>query len=111
MGTMCTCEETDRRTQTCKASKLGPVERLWTQNGKPDSFIGALPSLGAVARVLLLPSGTVALDAESWDATASGTLNDLIVECRDEAKECTKAKERKTTFTILNLPSFDGPQL
>jgi len=34
LGTMCTCEEIERRTHACKASKLGPVERWWTQDGK-----------------------------------------------------------------------------
>jgi len=34
LGTMCTCKEIERRTHACKASKLGPVERWWTQNGK-----------------------------------------------------------------------------
>jgi len=28
------CEEIERRTHACKASKLGPVERWWTQDGK-----------------------------------------------------------------------------
>jgi len=32
-GTMCTCEETERGTHACKASKLGPVEQWWTQDG------------------------------------------------------------------------------
>jgi len=31
---MCTCEETERGTHACKTSKLGPVERWWTQDGK-----------------------------------------------------------------------------
>ena len=31
---MCTCEEMERETHACKASKLGPVERWWTQDGK-----------------------------------------------------------------------------
>jgi len=31
---MCTCEEIERGTHACKASKLGPVERCWTQDGK-----------------------------------------------------------------------------
>jgi len=31
---MCTCEEIERGTYACKASKLGPVERWWTQDGK-----------------------------------------------------------------------------
>jgi len=34
LGTMCTCEEIERGTHACKASKLGPVERWWTQDGK-----------------------------------------------------------------------------
>ena len=34
MGTMCTCEEIERGTHACRASKLGPVERWWTQDGK-----------------------------------------------------------------------------
>ena len=34
MGTMCTCEEIERGTHACKASKLGLVERWWTQDGK-----------------------------------------------------------------------------
>ena len=34
LGTMCTCEETERGTHAWKASKLGPVERWWTQDGK-----------------------------------------------------------------------------
>jgi len=33
-GTMCTCEEIERETHACKASKLGPVGRWWTQDGK-----------------------------------------------------------------------------
>jgi len=33
-GTVCTCEEMERGTHACKASKLGPVERWWTQDGK-----------------------------------------------------------------------------
>jgi len=33
-GTVCTCEEMERGTLACKASKLGPVERWWTQDGK-----------------------------------------------------------------------------
>ena len=34
LGTMCTCEEIERGTHACRASKQGPVERLWTQDGK-----------------------------------------------------------------------------
>jgi len=34
LSTMCTCEEIKRGTHACKASKLGPVERWWTQDGK-----------------------------------------------------------------------------
>jgi len=34
LGTMCTCDEIERGTHACKASKLGPVERWWTQDGK-----------------------------------------------------------------------------
>jgi len=34
LGTMCTCEEIERGTHACKASKLGPVERWWTQDSK-----------------------------------------------------------------------------
>jgi len=34
LGTMCTCEEIERGTHACKASKLGPVERRWIQDGK-----------------------------------------------------------------------------
>jgi len=34
LGTMCTCEEIVRGTHACRASKLGPVERWWTQDGK-----------------------------------------------------------------------------
>jgi len=34
LGTMCTCEEIERGTHDCRASKLGPVERWWTQDGK-----------------------------------------------------------------------------
>ena len=33
LGTMCVCE-IERGTHACKASKLGPVERWWTQDGK-----------------------------------------------------------------------------
>ena len=31
---MCTCEEIERGTHAQRASKLGPVERWWTQDGK-----------------------------------------------------------------------------
>ena len=31
---MCTCEEIERGKQAFKASKLGPVERWWPQDGK-----------------------------------------------------------------------------
>jgi len=34
LGTMCTCEEIERGTHACRASRLGPVERWWTQDGK-----------------------------------------------------------------------------
>jgi len=34
LGTMCTCEEIERGIHACKASKLGPVKRWWTQGGK-----------------------------------------------------------------------------
>jgi len=34
LGTMCTCEEIERGKHACEASKLGPVERWWTQDGK-----------------------------------------------------------------------------
>jgi len=34
MGTMCTCEEIERGTHACRASKLGPVKRWCTQDGK-----------------------------------------------------------------------------
>jgi len=33
-GTMCTCDEIERGTHACKASKLGPVKRWWTQDCK-----------------------------------------------------------------------------
>jgi len=33
-STMCTCEEIERGTHACRASKLGPVARWWTQDGK-----------------------------------------------------------------------------
>ena len=32
--TMCTCEEIERGTHAHRASKLGPVIRWWTQDGK-----------------------------------------------------------------------------
>jgi len=32
--TMCTCEEIEGGTNACRASKIGPVERWWTQDGK-----------------------------------------------------------------------------
>ena len=32
--TVCTSEKMERGTRACKASKLGPVERWWTQDGK-----------------------------------------------------------------------------
>ena len=32
--TMCTCEEIERGTHACNASKLGPVKQWWTQDGK-----------------------------------------------------------------------------
>jgi len=34
LGTMCTCEEIERGKHVCRASKLGPVRRWWTQDGK-----------------------------------------------------------------------------
>jgi len=34
LGTMCTCEEIERGTHAFRASKLGPIERRWTQDGK-----------------------------------------------------------------------------
>jgi len=34
LGTMCTCGEIERGTHACRASKLGPVERWWTQDVK-----------------------------------------------------------------------------
>jgi len=34
LGTLCTCEEIERGTHDCRASKLGPVERWWIQDGK-----------------------------------------------------------------------------
>jgi len=34
LGTMCTCEEIERGTHARRASKLGPFERWWTQDGK-----------------------------------------------------------------------------
>jgi len=43
LGTKCTCEEIERGTHACKASKLGPVERWWTQNGKLGITIQDLP--------------------------------------------------------------------
>jgi len=39
LGTMWTCEEIERGTHACKASKLGPVERWWTQDGKLGTTI------------------------------------------------------------------------
>ena len=44
MGTMCTCEEIERGTHACKASKLGPVERWWTQDCKLGITIQDPPS-------------------------------------------------------------------
>ena len=34
LGTLCTCEEIEKGTHACRASKLGPVEQWWTQDGK-----------------------------------------------------------------------------
>jgi len=34
IGHNVTCEQTETGTHACKASKLGPVERWWTQDGK-----------------------------------------------------------------------------
>jgi len=34
LGTICTCEEIKRGTHAHRASRLGPVERWWTQDGK-----------------------------------------------------------------------------
>ena len=34
LGTMCTSEEIERATHACRVSKLGPVERWWTQDGE-----------------------------------------------------------------------------
>ena len=43
LGTMCTCEEIERGKNACRASKLGPVERWWTQDGKLGIIIQDLP--------------------------------------------------------------------
>jgi len=34
LGTMCTCEEIKKVTYAYRASRLGLVERWWTQDGK-----------------------------------------------------------------------------
>ena len=34
LGTMCMCEEIERGTHACRVSKLWPVERWWTRDGK-----------------------------------------------------------------------------
>ena len=34
LGTVCTCEEIEKGAYACIGSKLGPVERWWTQDGK-----------------------------------------------------------------------------
>jgi len=39
LGTMSTCEEIERGTHACKALKLRPVERWWTQDGKLGTTI------------------------------------------------------------------------
>jgi len=44
LGTMCTCEEIERGTHACRASKLGPVERWRTQDGKLGITIQDSPS-------------------------------------------------------------------
>jgi len=43
LGTMCTCEEIERGTHACKGSKLEPVERWCTQDGKLGITIQDLP--------------------------------------------------------------------
>jgi len=43
LGKMCTCEEIERRTHACKASKLRPVERWWTHDGKLGITIQETP--------------------------------------------------------------------
>jgi len=39
LGTMCTCEEIERGTHAYRASKLGPAEQWWTQDGKLGTTI------------------------------------------------------------------------
>jgi len=43
LGTMSTCEEIERGTHACKASKLKPIERWWTQDGKLGITIQDFP--------------------------------------------------------------------
>jgi len=43
LGTVCTCEEIERGTCACKVSKLWPVERWWTQDGKLGITIQETP--------------------------------------------------------------------
>jgi len=43
LGTLCMCEEIERGTHACRASKLGPVERWWSQDGKLGIIIQDSP--------------------------------------------------------------------
>ena len=45
LGTMCTCEEIERGTHACRASKLGPVEGWCTQGLKTCHFAVCFTSL------------------------------------------------------------------
>ena len=53
LGTICMCEEIETGTHACKASKLGPVERWWTQEGKLGITIqGSPPESGRRTHLL-----------------------------------------------------------
>jgi len=53
LGTLCTCDEIERGTHACKASKLGPVERWCTQDGKLGITIqDPLPESGRRTHIL-----------------------------------------------------------
>jgi len=57
LGIMCTCEEIERGTFACKALKMGPVERWWTQDGKLGIAIqDPPPEFGRRTRLLYFTS-------------------------------------------------------
>jgi len=124
LGTICTCEEIERGTHAFRASKLGPVERWWTQDGKLGITIQDPPPESGRRTHLLYFTYSYCILSRVWQLAISLHIKSIItpktasqssrtwriffLECRfsfsrkhDNTKKCQKSFWLATNVTFF----------